>query len=85
MSRRAAGTIFVSISAFLFGVKYLCASIFGSNVTSWNLGIYQAMLDSIGPKLSNFSVFSLIIGIIYLVWAESDNIIKVIKEFKSKL
>ena len=70
MDRRSVGVAFCFISAFLFATRYISAAIFGSNVISWDEGIFSAMLTSIGSSLTTLSIISLIIGIIYLVMAE---------------
>lgn len=72
MRRRGTGIAFIAISALLFSTKYLSAAIFGSNVVSWSEELFNAMLDSVGNTLSNLSLWSLIIGILYLVWGEYE-------------
>ncbi|MBZ9623786.1 hypothetical protein LGL55_16305 [Clostridium tagluense] len=76
MSRRGAGVSFCFIAAFLFATRYICAAIFGSNVSSWSSGLYSSMLGYIGNGLNTFAVISLIVGIIYLIaseFIEKDN------------
>lgn len=76
MSKRAAGIGLIFISAFLYGIRYLSAGLFGSNVQSWNGGLFRAMLDSVGSGPTVLSVIALIVGIIYLIWSEVDEKIK---------
>lgn len=70
MNRRGSGVVFCFIAAFLYATRYICAAIFGSNVSSWDSGLYSNMLDYVGNGLTTFAVISLIIGIIYLSAAE---------------
>ena len=70
MSRRATGLGFLGIAAFLFATKFIAAAIFGSGVVSWNTELYLAMLDYVDQGLSAASLIALIIGGIYLLWAE---------------
>lgn len=72
MSKRSAGVILISISAFLFGIRYISAAIFGSNVSSWDEMLFSNMLSYVGSAPLRLSVCSLILGVIYLVWAEIE-------------
>jgi len=70
MHRRTVGVVFICIAAFLFGIRYLCAAIYGSNVSSWNHDLFQHMLAYVGNDLLLWSQAALAVGIGYLVWAE---------------
>jgi hypothetical protein len=70
MNRRGTSVVFCFIAAFLFSTRYVAAAIFGSNVTSWNSDLFNAMLEYVGTPLVVASVISLIVGIAYLAWAE---------------
>lgn len=70
MNRRSAGLGFIFIAAILYATKYIAAAIFGSGVMSWNADLFQAMLSCVGNALNNWSLLALIMGILYLVWAE---------------
>ncbi|NGM84437.1 hypothetical protein G5B47_18665 [Paenibacillus sp. 7124] len=72
MSRRLTGTIFVFISAFLHAVRYISAAIFGSSTVSWNKEIFESLLASVGNKLEFGANLCMVIGIIYLIWAEVE-------------
>ncbi|PET75591.1 hypothetical protein CN514_03885 [Bacillus sp. AFS001701] len=61
---------FIAFAVFLISSKYLSAAIYGSNELSWNTETFQEQLSHIGSTLSNLSIISLLIGIIYLVLAE---------------
>ncbi|GKU79193.1 hypothetical protein [Paenibacillus sp. L3-i20] len=76
MQRRTVGVILISISAFVYGIRYLSAAIFGSNVTSWNNDLFNSMLDYVGNGPIFVSWIALIFGIIYLISAEFDSLIK---------
>ena len=70
MSRRAAGISLIALSALLYASRYLAAAIFGSSITTWNAGLFNGMLQYVGPGLVRWSIVSLVVGILYLVWAE---------------
>lgn len=87
ISRRTTGTILLLISAFMYGIRYLSAAIFGSGVSSWSRDLFDAMLDYVGDGPKNLSILALIAGIIYLIWAETEGINrkKYIEKIKEKL
>ncbi|WP_179283004.1 MULTISPECIES: hypothetical protein [Paenibacillus] len=72
MSRRTTGTLLLVIAAFLFGVRYLSAAIFGSGIASWNSDLFQEMLNYVGTAPRNWSMVALILGVFYLIWAEYE-------------
>ena len=72
MNKRGTGAIFCLIASLLFAVRYITAAIFMSNVSSWDSMLFAAGLEHQGYGLLIFSVISLIIGVIYLVWAEVE-------------
>ncbi|MFS0777560.1 hypothetical protein ABC255_16350 [Neobacillus sp. 3P2-tot-E-2] len=72
MGRRGTGVAFIAISAFLISTKYISAAIFGSGVLSWDEQLFNGMLEYVGNLLSNFSLWTLIIGIGYIIWGEYD-------------
>jgi hypothetical protein len=74
MRRRTTGVSFVAISAFLFATRFLTAAIWGSGVQSWNADLFSSMLEYVDQGLSVWSLVALVIGLVYLVWAEIDNI-----------
>ncbi|KIL36308.1 hypothetical protein SD71_08545 [Cohnella kolymensis] len=76
MQRRTVGMLFICIAAFLYGVRYITAAIFGSNVSSWDSSLFKAMLNYIGNGPLILSVLSLIAGILYLIVAEFGESLK---------
>ncbi|MEC0126570.1 hypothetical protein [Paenibacillus pabuli] len=72
MSRRTTGTLLLVIAAFLYGVRYVSAAIFGSGVTSWDSDLFQGMLNYVGTAPQSWSIAALILGLFYLVWAEYE-------------
>jgi hypothetical protein len=56
MSRRTTGTLLLLISALLYSTRYLSAGIFGSGMMGWSAENFQALLQYIGPQLSNWSL-----------------------------
>lgn len=74
MNRRGAGMMFISISALLFSVKYISAAIYGSGSISWDEDLFQALLSYSGSSLHFLSMVSLVIGFLYIGWAEIEAI-----------
>lgn len=72
MPRRITGTVLLGISALLYSTRYLSAAIFGSSLTTWNVKLFNAMLQSVGTELVTLSLMALIAGLAYLVWAEIE-------------
>jgi hypothetical protein len=70
MNKRATGVVFIAVAAFLFATRYIAAAIFGSGVRSWEAGLFDAMLEYVGPELPILSGVSLLAGVVYLVLAE---------------
>jgi len=70
LSKRGAGVTLIAVAAFLYGLRYICAAIFGSGISTWNAKNFNAMLHYIGPNLNYAAAVALIFGIIYLIWAE---------------
>ncbi|MCG7379112.1 hypothetical protein MH215_19030 [Paenibacillus sp. ACRSA] len=85
MSRRTTGTLLLLIAAFLYGIRYLSAAIFASNVSSWDSDLFHSMLDYVGTAPRNLSIIALVVGIFYLLWAEYESLNpkkqKAIKQF----
>lgn len=73
MSRRTTGTLLLLIAAFLYGIRYLSAAIFASNVSSWDSDLFHSMLDYVGTAPRNLSIIALVVGIVYLIWAEYES------------
>lgn len=78
MNHKTMGMIFICISAFLYGTRYIASAIFGSNVSSWNKEMYEAMLSYVGRGPLILSIISLTIGILCFMgptirrWHEQD-------------
>jgi len=70
MSRRGTGAIFCLIASLLFISRYISTAIYSSGVSSWSADLFQDILSYIGNGLTICSLISLLVGIIYLVWAE---------------
>ncbi len=73
MGRRITGLVFIAIAAFLFSVRYLAAAIYGAGVTVNNQlsgETFKLSLSHIGEPVRILSIISLVIGVIYLAWAE---------------
>ncbi|MBB6735514.1 hypothetical protein [Cohnella zeiphila] len=70
MHKRTAGMLFVCIAAFLYGVRYLSAAIYGSGAQSWSRPFFQDLLRDVGPELRVLSLIALALGAGYLIAAE---------------
>lgn len=64
MNKRAVGVIFIGIAAFLYGIRYLSAAILSFKIPS----SFEMLLDTEGQGPLVWSILSLIIGIIYLLY-----------------
>lgn len=86
MSRRTTGVIFICVSAFLYGIKYLSAAIFSSNITTWSSDLFHEMLTYVGNGPVIGSWFALVAGLGYLIASEFENQIKTgMKKIKENL
>ena len=70
MSRRITGIGLIFVSAFLYATRYLVAAVMGSSMINWDAGSFSAMLQYVGRGLVQWSLVSLVGGLIYMVWAE---------------
>jgi len=70
MGRRFVGAIFCLISAILFASRYIASALFLSSATAYHKELFEGVLDNIGTTLLWLSITSLIVGIVYLIWAE---------------
>ena len=69
MSRRASGTVFCAISAFLLASCYLCTAIQCAGKTSWSSQHFRDCLR-VTDSLQFLGVVALVVGILYLIAAE---------------
>jgi hypothetical protein len=60
------GIVFICISAFLYGIRYISAAIYGSHAQTWSRDLFQSMLEYVGPELLVLSWISLIAGLLIL-------------------
>lgn len=63
MNNKTMGIIFICISAFLYGIRYLTAAIAGI-YTPWT---FEVLLSEIGKGPWIFSIISLILGILCII------------------
>ncbi|MGG3306545.1 hypothetical protein NYE54_23080 [Paenibacillus sp. FSL K6-1330] len=74
MNNKAMGIIFICISAFLYGIRYLTAAIAGI----YSPRMFEDLLSEFGKGPLIFSIISLIIGILCFIvpiirkWLEDD-------------
>ncbi len=66
MNNKGVGAVFCLISAILMAARYLSAAIFMSGVLSWNVELYRAGLEYIGPALPIASIAALAAGVVFL-------------------
>jgi len=60
MSRRGVGVTLIAIAAFLYGVRYITAAVFGSGINTWNSDNFNAMLQYVGPNLNYAAAVALL-------------------------
>lgn len=72
MSKRGAGVAFVAVAALLFVARYLAAAIYMSGLPSQSANLFSAGLQYVGGAPTTLSVVALIVGAVYLVWAEIE-------------
>jgi len=71
MNRRVVGIGFMFISAWLYITRFITAAIYGSGLSgSWNADLFKALLKYVDQGLTPLSILALVLGIIYLLWAE---------------
>ncbi|GAA0134063.1 hypothetical protein YSY43_09030 [Paenibacillus sp. YSY-4.3] len=77
--------LLIMIAAFLYGIRYLAAAIYGSNSSAWNADHFNEMLNFIGDGPTILSTIALILGITYLLVAELEgtSMRKQIEQIKS--
>ena len=73
MNRRATGTVFCAIAAFLYGCRYIATAILMSNSAEWSKEIVNQFLSYIGSSLLVVSIISLVVGVIYLYFGERES------------
>lgn len=76
MSRRTTGTFLLLIASILYAARYLTAAIFGSSTLGWSAEFYNSMLRYVGRGSVIWSLVALIVGLVYLVWAEVEGFVK---------
>lgn len=69
MNRRAAGVAFIAIAAFLTSVRYFFNFAFIAGW--WSNEFKNSLFVLVNRNLNIFSIFALIIGIVYLIFAET--------------
>lgn len=85
MHRRTTGMLLIMIAAFLYGIRYLAAAIYGSASSAWNADHFNEMLSFVGDGPTILSTIALILGITYLLVAELEgtSMRKQIEQIKS--
>jgi hypothetical protein len=72
MSKRTTGTILLFIAALLYATRYIAAAIFGSGMLGWSAENFQALLQYVGSDLTTWSIVALVLGVVYVLWAEVE-------------
>jgi len=60
------------LAALFICTKFISAAIYSSSEASWSSGTFNDQLHEIGTTLNILSIVSLVIGIVYLYFAERD-------------
>ena len=66
MNNKGIGAIFCLMAALLMAARYMAAAIFMSGISSWNVDLFQAGLECVGPALPIAGWLALIVGVIFL-------------------
>jgi hypothetical protein len=74
MYRRITGVTFIAISALLYTARFIAAAIWGSGFSSWNAENFLGLLEYVDQGLTTWSIIALVIGLVYLVWGEVNEI-----------
>lgn len=75
MTRRLVGMFFISISTILFSMRYIAAAIYGAGISinnEYSKEVFHRNLLYIGNLPLILSIISLVLGTIYLIWAEFE-------------
>ena len=72
MNKRAVGGLFIFLAALFICTKFISAAIYSSSEAPWSSGTFNDQLHEIGTTLNILSIVSLVIGIVYLYFAERD-------------
>jgi len=74
MKKRTTGVAFIFFAVLLFISRYITTAIWCSGTSSKTGGyhsiVFNDLVESIGKPLLTCSIVSLIVGIVYLIWAE---------------
>ncbi len=78
------GIVLVCISAFLYGIRYIAAAIYGSNSQSWSKEFFAYMLDYVGVGPLLLSWLSLAAGLFFIFFSgfknRAGNVLHKVKE-----
>ncbi|MFD1412841.1 hypothetical protein [Oceanobacillus jeddahense] len=75
MKKRGAGVLFITIGVFLISIRYLSAALIGSGVKVSvlnNSPDFDSLLTFVGSGLSNFAIVVIIVGVLFIAWAEIE-------------
>ena len=84
MNKRAAGVVFICVAAFLYASRYIVAAIYMSGVLSWDAELFSNGLEYVGSSLLILSIISLVVGCIYLFFAETAHLDDEVGQEKEK-
>jgi hypothetical protein len=74
MSRRLAGVAFIVVAALLYITRFFAAAIWGGNFSTWSSQNFRYLLSYVDQGLTTWSIVALVIGLLYLLWAEISEI-----------
>jgi hypothetical protein len=70
MSRRTTGIAFIGIAALMYVTRFLSAAIWGQGFSTWNTENFRSLLGYVDQGLTTLSIIALIVGAVYILWAE---------------
>lgn len=76
MNRKVIGCVFCVIAALLYVTRFIAAAIYMSNVASQSRELFQNSMNYVGKDLHLWALAALIIGIVYIVSGEWNDLKK---------
>jgi len=68
------GCVFVAIAAYLYAARFIAAANYISNMQNWGRDWFQRSMSYVGSDLHLWALVALIIGVVYLVLDEWNDL-----------
>ena len=73
-------SFFIGIAAFLYATKHITAAIISSNMNTERANYYDGAYDAVGFGITFWTIFSLIIGVVFFALAIRKYFVKTTKQ-----